>query len=242
MLPGLPVPGSMFKVAESEELPETVVAAYERAASTGFQFACEVEVGRLLATLAAAVPNGGRILEIGTGVGVGLAWLVHGLVGRQDVEVVTVELDDVVQQMARSAPGHRGSASSRVTGPKSSAASVGSTLYLRTRPEEDLQAPPDHRRPPQWRCSRRRRHGPHAPRRRAASLCAGRCASAPRRERRSRLRRARLQQRRDRGRQAPGVIFEAAHRKLVTERDSAIGSLDSACRLRAVQGCTIGAI
>jgi len=92
------------KVTESEGLPELVAAAYERAAGTGLQLACEVEVGRLLATLAAAVPDGGRILEIGTGVGVGLAWLVHGLVGRHDVEVVTVELDDVVQQTALSAP------------------------------------------------------------------------------------------------------------------------------------------
>ena len=60
-------------------------------------------MGRLLAALAAAVPGGGRVLEIGTGVGVGLAWLLHGLGARQDVEVVTVELDDVVQQTALSA-------------------------------------------------------------------------------------------------------------------------------------------
>lgn len=60
--------------------------------------------GRLLAALAAAVPRGGRVLEIGTGVGVGLAWLVHGLGARRDVEVVTVELDDEVQRTALSAP------------------------------------------------------------------------------------------------------------------------------------------
>ena len=56
-----------------------------------------------MAALSAAVPEGGRILEIGTGVGVGLAWLVHGLGERHDVEVVTVELDGQVQQSARSA-------------------------------------------------------------------------------------------------------------------------------------------
>ena len=60
-------------------------------------------MGRLLAALAAAVPAGGRVLEIGTGVGVGLAWLVHGLGARRDVEVVTVELDEQVQRVARSA-------------------------------------------------------------------------------------------------------------------------------------------
>ena len=90
-------------MTESEELPDSVLAAHERAARTGFKLACEVEVGRLLAVLAAAVPDGGRVLEIGTGVGVGLAWLVHGLGVRRDVEVVTVEFDDEVQQAALSA-------------------------------------------------------------------------------------------------------------------------------------------
>ena len=99
-----PVPGSMFLVTESEELPGSVMAAYERAARTGFRLACEADVGRLLAALAAAVPSGGRVLEIGTGVGVGLAWLVHGLGARRDVEVVTVELDDELQRTALSAP------------------------------------------------------------------------------------------------------------------------------------------
>ncbi len=91
-------------MAEREDLPEKVAAAHERAATTEFQFACTVEVGRLLAALSASVPEGGRILEIGTGVGVGLSWLVHGLGGRHDVEVVTVELDREVQGTARSSP------------------------------------------------------------------------------------------------------------------------------------------
>jgi len=91
-------------VAGTNDLPDSIIAAHERAATTGFELACEVEVGRLLASLSAAVPEGGRILEIGTGVGVGLAWLVHGLGERQDVEVVTVELDREVERVVRSAP------------------------------------------------------------------------------------------------------------------------------------------
>jgi demethylmenaquinone methyltransferase/2-methoxy-6-polyprenyl-1,4-benzoquinol methylase len=86
------------------ELPEIVAEAYVRSEASGFRCSCEVEVGRLLATLAAAVPPDGRILELGTGVGVGLAWLVHGLGNRTDVEVVTVELDDEVQEIAAGAP------------------------------------------------------------------------------------------------------------------------------------------
>jgi len=101
---GCPVPGMIVGVTDSQELPGSVLAAYERAASAGFRLACEADVGRLLAALAAAVPRGGRVLEIGTGVGVGLAWLVHGLGARRDVEVVTVELDDQVQRTALSAP------------------------------------------------------------------------------------------------------------------------------------------
>jgi demethylmenaquinone methyltransferase/2-methoxy-6-polyprenyl-1,4-benzoquinol methylase len=77
----------------SAALPAAVQAAYDRADALGFRSSCEPSVGRLLAVLSAAVPPGGRILELGTGVGVGLAWIVAGLDGRDDVEVVSVELD-----------------------------------------------------------------------------------------------------------------------------------------------------
>jgi demethylmenaquinone methyltransferase/2-methoxy-6-polyprenyl-1,4-benzoquinol methylase len=65
----------------------------ERADRVGFTLSSEAGVGRLLMTLAAAVRPGGRILEIGTGVGVGTAWLVEGLGSRTDVELVTLEFD-----------------------------------------------------------------------------------------------------------------------------------------------------
>lgn len=63
----------------------------------------EPEVGALLSCLAASVPEGGRILELGTGVGSGLSWLVHGLGRRTDVAVVTVEIDDALEAHRRSA-------------------------------------------------------------------------------------------------------------------------------------------
>jgi predicted O-methyltransferase YrrM len=43
--------------------------------------------------LASAVPPNGRILEIGTGAGVGTAWIAAGLGERTDVELVTIEAD-----------------------------------------------------------------------------------------------------------------------------------------------------
>jgi predicted O-methyltransferase YrrM len=72
-------------------LPTGVAEAVHRADEHGFRFSCEPPVGRLLATLCAAVPPDGRILELGTGAGVGTAWLVHGLGGRTDARVLTVE-------------------------------------------------------------------------------------------------------------------------------------------------------
>ncbi|KAB1987543.1 O-methyltransferase [Streptomyces triticiradicis] len=75
------------------QVPPAVGAAYDRAREVGFSKSSRPEVGALMAVLAAAVPAGGRILELGTGVGVGLAWVMHGLRGRVDVDVVSVEVD-----------------------------------------------------------------------------------------------------------------------------------------------------
>src|SRR5579872_240975 len=82
-------------------VPAVVAAARERATDIGFAFSCDDETGRLLAVLAAAVAEGGRILEIGTGVGVGCAWMICGLGSRTDVELVSVESDEKAAAAAR---------------------------------------------------------------------------------------------------------------------------------------------
>ena len=76
--------------------------ARARAAASGFTMSSDPGVGALLAVLAAAVPASGRILELGTGCGVGLAWIVHGLGERTDVEVISLEADPDVAGVARS--------------------------------------------------------------------------------------------------------------------------------------------
>ena len=81
--------------------PDRVLTAQAVARTCGFEYSCDDRVGQLLAALAAAVPAHGRILELGTGVGVGTAWLVQGLGGRGDVELVTVELDPGRAALAR---------------------------------------------------------------------------------------------------------------------------------------------
>jgi predicted O-methyltransferase YrrM len=85
-------------------LPDVVEDARHRADATGFAFSSEPAVGALLSCLAASVPSDGRILELGTAVGCGLAWLIHGLGERRDVEVLTVDVDGALQAQTRSAP------------------------------------------------------------------------------------------------------------------------------------------
>src|ERR1700749_3315674 len=81
-------------------LPEPVRLATERADRAGFTMSCDPGTGLLLAVLAAAVPANGRVLELGTGTGVGTAWIAHGLEGRADVEVITVEIDPATAALA----------------------------------------------------------------------------------------------------------------------------------------------
>lgn len=83
-------------------LPPAVAGAKRRAKDMRFESSCRDEVGRLLSVLAAAVSRNARILEIGTGVGVGVAWIVTGLRGRRDVEVVSIEGERRLADSARS--------------------------------------------------------------------------------------------------------------------------------------------
>jgi demethylmenaquinone methyltransferase/2-methoxy-6-polyprenyl-1,4-benzoquinol methylase len=73
--------------------PPLVAAAIARARQAGFPMSCEPAVGRLLAVLAAQLPDRGRVLELGTGTGTGTAWIVSGLLPRTDVTVLSVEKD-----------------------------------------------------------------------------------------------------------------------------------------------------
>lgn len=65
-----------------------------------FAYSCDDVVGALLAELVSAVPVGSRVLELGTGTGVGLAWCCSGLGERDDVEIVSVELDPSLHRRA----------------------------------------------------------------------------------------------------------------------------------------------
>jgi predicted O-methyltransferase YrrM len=74
-------------------MPLLVRQAVARAHEAGFSYSRDPEVGRLLAALAAHLPVEARVLELGTGTGVGTAWITFGLLPRTDVTVIPVEID-----------------------------------------------------------------------------------------------------------------------------------------------------
>jgi predicted O-methyltransferase YrrM len=76
--------------ADRQGLPDLVQRALRLADSSGFDISCAPAVGQLLRLLAAGRP-GARVGEIGTGCGVGTAWLLSGL--DQAGSLVSVELD-----------------------------------------------------------------------------------------------------------------------------------------------------
>ena len=80
-------------------IPPLVEKALALAERTGFARSCSAETGRLLQVLAGA-RGLERVAEIGTGSGVGSAWILSAL--DPDVAFVTVELDE---ERARDAAG-----------------------------------------------------------------------------------------------------------------------------------------
>jgi predicted O-methyltransferase YrrM len=67
-------------------------------AAAGFTMASEPKTGALLSVLAASKP-GGRLLELGTGTGIGTAWMLSGMNAAARLD--TVEVDGTVMEIAR---------------------------------------------------------------------------------------------------------------------------------------------
>src|SRR4029078_7145199 len=59
-------------------MPRALAAIQADTTKLGFSMASERKTGALLAALAASKP-GGRLLELGTGTGIGTAWLLAGM-------------------------------------------------------------------------------------------------------------------------------------------------------------------
>lgn len=79
------------------ELPDLVSRALVLSRERGFITSTRHETGRLLATLATA--RGGTLAELGTGCGVGAAWLHSG--APDTARIVTAELDPAIAEDAQ---------------------------------------------------------------------------------------------------------------------------------------------
>lgn len=79
--------------------PKALEAILAETREIGFQGWCWPPVGALLRLMAALKP-GGRLLEIGTGTGVGTCWLLGGMDG--SARLLTIDINSKVQAIARS--------------------------------------------------------------------------------------------------------------------------------------------
>src|SRR5262245_53294330 len=84
-------------------VPIALAAIQRETEQIGFALASEPKTGSLLRTLAASKP-GGRLLELGTGTGVGTAWLLAGM--DRHAMLITVDTDPKVQDVAKRNLGH----------------------------------------------------------------------------------------------------------------------------------------
>jgi predicted O-methyltransferase YrrM len=78
--------------------PTVLEAILSETTALGFTMASEPKTGALLAALAAGKPAG-RLLELGTGTGIGSAWLLSGM--DADSHLDTVDTDPTVVAVAR---------------------------------------------------------------------------------------------------------------------------------------------
>jgi len=78
--------------------PTALAAIQAETARLGFSMASEPKTGALLAALAASKP-GGRLLELGTGTGIGTAWLLAGMDASARLD--TIDTDPAVVDVAR---------------------------------------------------------------------------------------------------------------------------------------------
>src|SRR5690349_8808921 len=87
-----------MKTIRKHALWQTIESLLETAQVMGFEMASEPFVGCTLRALAGSKPSG-RLLEFGTGIGVGTSWILDGMDAHS--ELVTVEVDSRFLDVAR---------------------------------------------------------------------------------------------------------------------------------------------
>ena len=88
---------------EITQRPPTLDAIRTDTERLGFTLSSEPKTGSLLRALAASKPSG-RFLELGTGTGVGTAWLLDGM--DEGSRLISVDSDSTVQAVAKRHLGH----------------------------------------------------------------------------------------------------------------------------------------
>ena len=81
-----------MSIKERNSAPAVLKPLQHAAKNAGFDMMSDPLTGNLLATLAASKP-GGRLLELGTGVGLGTAWLLSGMDDKARLETVEMNPD-----------------------------------------------------------------------------------------------------------------------------------------------------
>lgn len=82
----------------NEVLPPNLMEIEEQTRKLGFDMGSERETGLFLRFLASLKPRG-SFLEIGTGTGIGAAWLLDGMCG--DSKLVSVDMDEEAMKIAK---------------------------------------------------------------------------------------------------------------------------------------------
>jgi predicted O-methyltransferase YrrM len=97
------MPSSTFFDSIFLDAPPAMEAIRLDTAALGFSMGSTQRTGEMLCALAASKPDG-RILELGTGTGLGSAWLLHGMNARATLD--TVDNDSACVAVARRHLGH----------------------------------------------------------------------------------------------------------------------------------------
>lgn len=90
---------SSYRRSDWTSFPQRVRRAVERAERLHFELCVRPEIGRLLAVLAAGLPDDSVVGETGTGTGAGLAWMVSA--AKPKVRFVSYEIDPDRAEAAR---------------------------------------------------------------------------------------------------------------------------------------------
>ena len=70
--------------------PKNYTTLLQKCEEIGFTMPSDIYIGTLLKSLVASKPNG-RFLELGTGIGLSLAWMIEGMIGHS--QIISVDND-----------------------------------------------------------------------------------------------------------------------------------------------------